>query len=442
MYLSRHIARLSLILSVALILSCCSSGGRDDAETTDGKKNEKVYSGKLSFKIFLESSGSMWPYDSADTDGDFKSAVSSLINSIPTSATDSTSLFIVNRTVTRYDGTLKDFIKADDIYSNAKEIGDYQFTDFTCIFDSLLNNTGKGEVSVLVSDLIYSTEKMSFTNPQKILSEARNMVTSVFNSDDKDKDLIVVKMTAGFSGNYYPYNTPNQGIRYSGQRPYYFVIVADCDVMRKIYSDKSFSNFHDFSKLAGYENFYCFSSPDGQPYWSFILSGEGKEGSYAKDNSGTAIHDLKKVKTASSGKLSLLMAVNLSNVICDEKYKLNPSSYSISSATAMKVTNVKVIDRTALSEVQKKYVGDATHFLIIDVDTRKPLTATEATLSMVNRLPEWISKTGSDNDTDINSSDFGRTTFGFTQIMQGIRDSYYGKDEEPDYFTIKFNLKP
>lgn len=442
MYLTRHIARLSLILSIAVILASCGSGSRDNAEKTEEGKIEKSYPGKLSFKIFLESSGSMWPYDSADTEGDFKSAVSTLINEIPGNATDSTTLFIVNRTVTRYDGTFKDFIKADNIYSNAKEIGDYQFTDFTCIFDSLLNNTGKGEVSVLVSDLIYSTEKMSFTNPQKILSEARNMVTSVFNSDDKDKDLIVVKMSAGFSGNYYPYNTPNQGIKYSGPRPYYFVIVAPRNVMRRIYTDTAFSTFRDFSKLAGYENFYCFSSPGGQPYWSFILSGEGKEGSYAKDNSGTAIHNLKGLKTASSGKLSLLMAVDLSSVICDDKYKLDPSSYKITSAIAMKVAGVREINRTLLSEVQKKYVGDATHFIVIDVDTQKPVTAAEATLSMINRLPDWIYQTGSEDDTNISSSNFGNTTFGFTQIMEGIRDSYFGKDEQPDYFTLKFNLKP
>lgn len=429
---------------MAITLSICftnCAGKREKASRTANVKQDTAYKGKIDFKLFMENSGSMFPYETREGEGDFKNAISTLINEIPVARKRSEQIYVVNDAIYPYDKSFVDFLKSKDIYSETKGLGNINFTDFTCIFDTILNHTGKGELSILVSDLIYSTKDMEYTNTRKILNETRNMMTTIFkNQNDKSgrKDIVVIKLNGDYNGNYYAYNSPSKGVVYNGERPYYIMLVGNSDVMESVNNDPAFANFRDFSKLPGYDNFYCFQESKGAPYWSFMLSGAGRRGKYSKSGNGGQVHDIKNVASDGKGRLSLLMAVDLSQYITTEEYKTDTRNYEIDGSSDFSVERVWPIDFNSLTEAQRKYADGATHFILLT--SKGGLKYGDMTLRFLNRMPGWIARSNSDDDTDINSLSFSSTTFGFKYMMEGIRDAYYGTDVTPSYFEIQFNM--
>ena len=85
-----------------------------------------------------------------------------------------------------------------------------------------------------MSDMIYSTKEMSVVNPEKIFNEIKGMTHAVFNNIVKTKSMLILKMQGSYNGPYYTYNSPNKGIAYQGERPYYIVIVGDNALLARI----------------------------------------------------------------------------------------------------------------------------------------------------------------------------------------------------------------
>ena len=112
----------------------------------------------LAVKFYLERSGSMVPYDSPQGKGEFKKAIVDLLNALPGNADENT-LYVVNDAVYNYPKGFRAFITDNNIFDSTKGIGDPQYTDFEVILDSVLNKTKDNEISILVTDMIYSTKK-------------------------------------------------------------------------------------------------------------------------------------------------------------------------------------------------------------------------------------------------------------------------------------------
>lgn len=225
--------KLALLISCVMLLVSCDRSGR--IKTTPPSKTIDFSKMKpIKVKFYLERSGSMTPFDAKSTKGDFKSAISMLLNNIPGNNDPSNLLYVVNDAVYSYDRTYKDFIQSKNIFADTKSLGDPRYTDFTCIFDSILSRTNDNELSILVSDLIYSTKDMIGVTGQKVLNEANLLTRSVFKGHT-DKMVLVIKMNGDYDGPYYTFQSPNKGLMYKGERPYYFVFVAKPKVMQRIF---------------------------------------------------------------------------------------------------------------------------------------------------------------------------------------------------------------
>ena len=392
----------------------------------------------IKMKFFLERSGSMIPYDSPRTKGDFKAGISRLLNNIPTRGCDKNILYVVNNSVYPYQQTYKEFLQSKDIFKDTRNVGDPRYTDFTCIFDSILSRTAQNELSILASDLIYSTKDMASVNPQKIKNEAQAMTTSIF-KEHTDKDVLVIKLMADYDGNYYPYNSPNKGNYYKGKRPYYLMMVSNSDVMRRIFFDKEYKDFSDIEHLNGFENYYCFSRHNTTPYYSVLLSDKRNRGRFgAVKGSGTTIHAIENITPDRDGKVCITLAVDLSSIVADEKFKTNENNYEILSLANFRIESIDEIkpeDRTPMIE---RYAPNATHLIVLSTD--ETLKNETLTLKLKDRLPDWIAKTNSNDDTDLRNDDFPETTFAFSYLMQGIYDSFHSSAEEPCLFSISLKI--
>ena len=140
--------------------------------------------------FYLERSGSMIPYDDVNGNGNFKAAIVQLLNNLPGDVNNN-KIYVVNSTINEYPEGFSKFLTDTNIFEATKNIGDPSYTNFSEIFKTLLNNTKSNELSILVSDMIYSTKEMSVVNPEKIFNEIKGMTHAVFNNIVKTKSMLI-----------------------------------------------------------------------------------------------------------------------------------------------------------------------------------------------------------------------------------------------------------
>ncbi len=395
----------------------------------------------LAVHLYLERSGSMTPYDSREGDGVFKSAIVQLLNSLPGDNADNR-IYIVNSTVNAYPKGFDRFLSDTDIFESTKGIGDASYTDFSSIFSDLLDKTGDNDLSILVTDMIYSTKSMSGVSPEKIFNEAEGMANAVFKNFGTQKSMLVVKLHSGYHGPYYSYDTPSSGRRYDGQRPYYMVIVASNANMARLTTDSHYQVFARMTRIKGYEDEYLFSAAAPyNPYHSLLLNHRDIHGRFKPERgSGTQVTSITDVETDPETKdLKLILAVDLSHMFIADSYLANPKNYEITSGCDMKITSVRPIKSGDLTEAEKRYAGTATHLFTLCAGRTIPKD--EIHIRLKNKLPAWVADTSTDDDRDTHAADFSKTTFGLKYLLGGIYQSYKkSAGGVPDYFDLELKL--
>lgn len=396
----------------------------------------------LKVNFYLERSGSMTPYDSPNGDGSFKSAVVQLLNALP-NGNDDNSLFIVNSTIEPYPKGIDRFLQDANIFEATKGIGDPRFTDFGAIFNQLINNTQDNELSILVTDLIYSTKTMTGVSPQKVFAEARGMIGSVFKGVVKDKLLLVIKMRGRFDGSYYSYNSPHEGKKYTGYRPYYIILVGSTETISRLSFDSDYSAFSKMSELNGFESQYLFANDNVyEPYYTILLNSKDNRGRFKPErgqtNRITHIEDAE--LDENSGELQFSVAVDLKGMFIDENYLLNIENYLIKAEGNFTIKSISTLDKSDLTQSEKKYASNATHVFVLSTD--KIIAEQEVEIKLLNHLPQWVNASSSDDDTDVKNNLFPTTTFGLRYLLEGIYSSYKkNSSDNPYYFKLDLNIK-
>lgn len=391
----------------------------------------------LKVNFYLERSGSMIAYDSPAGDGSFKAAIVQMLNNLPGNNADH-KIYVVNSSINAYPKGVDQFVKDSNIFEATKGIGDPSFTDFGAIFDKILNSTKDDELSILVTDMIYSTKDMTGVNPKKVFAEAQGMTNSVFKSEVKKKSMLIVKMMGSYNGLYYPYNSPSKGVPYNGKRPYYIVIVGNNENIARLTQDENYEAFAQLSRLRGYENMYLFETDDVyEPYYSLLLSHPQIRGRFQPERGqGTQVTKLEGLKTdRNSGDIRLVLAVDLSKMLIADEYLTDVSNYVVDADDAVTIKEIRPINKSDVTPAERKYAQSATHLFVLSV--KEPKHGQKVRIKLLNRMPRWIAASSNDNDARVD----GTTTFGLKYLLQGIYDSYRrNSDGEPYYFEMDLNF--
>lgn len=387
----------------------------------------------MNVKFYLERSGSMIGYDSPRGDGSFKAAIVQMLNSLP--GNDNT-LYVVNSSINMYPQGFRKFLSDPNIFEATKGIGDPSYTDFGAIFSEILNKTGDDELSVLVTDMIYSTKSMAGVNPQKVFSEAQGMIDAVFKAQVKQRSMLIVKLRGAFNGPYYAYN--NSVKEYNGYRPYYVVVVGSHENIARLTKDKNYTTFAQFAELRGYEDM-CLFNTDGayKPYYSLLLDNKDIRGRFqperGQDSQITRIESVEQDRN--SGDIKLALVVDLSKMLIDKDYLENPQNYTITSDDKVFIQAIRKVERADMTPAERKYIGSGTHIFVLHVD--KVNHEQKVSIKLMNRLPAWVEASSADDDSNIGP----HTTFGLKYLLQGIYNSYRkNSDGEPYYFDLELNL--
>lgn len=360
---------------------------------------------QMAFHFYIERSGSMLAYDSPRGDGSFRAAIMALRNALPGN-------------------------------SRVDSIGEKGHTDFRQIFDNILNKTGEGDVSILVTDLIYSVSDMQGVNPRKVFAEMQEMVNSVFKDEVKRKSMLVVRMSGSYNGPYYAFD--NSVHQLNGRRPYYIIIVGSNDNIARLTSSADFRTFANLESLRGYDGMYLFTADDiYEPHASFLLSGRDIRGRFRPERGqGNQILSLESVAPdRNSDDIQLALAVDLSHTFIDSRYLTDKANYHVESDGDIRIKEIRPLQKANITPAEKKYIGTATHLFILsakDIGHHD-----DVKISLLNHLPKWATAGSTDNDLRPDS----HSTFGLRYLMQGIYDSYARNAEStPEYFEIEIKL--
>lgn len=394
----------------------------------------------LQLTVMLERSGSMVGYDNISTSGNFKRTLNELINRFPHRSDNANPISIVNDAVYPFTGRFEDFIQDRDIFKTTANVGNASYTDFQKIFEYALADSVPERITVLITDMIYSPQHSDNATPEKIFNESGSLATNVFKSH-AEKDAIIVKLNSDFVGPYYPYNTPNQGFEFRGNRPYYLIITGNPAALSMLYEDSRYASFADFKSLPGYEAEYHFYRGDGAnvAYYSVLPRNKSNYGTFNIDRSNgdsgaNAISDIS--PDATSQKFSFDVAIDLSHVKADSAYIANPANYKTNADGIFYVEKIEPVNADKINVRNKRYLKNATHLITI-VGEAKGIN-TELTVSLLNNLPEWISQSSSENDINIHGKNFQTTTFGLKPFVEGIYQAFYGNATDP--VSAKFTI--
>jgi hypothetical protein len=386
----------------------------------------------LRLSLYLEASGSMFPYDAPGTTGQFKQTLNTLLNGFEQLQPAQSKLFVVNTDVTPLDLSQSDFIKTPNVFGLTKGKGKSVSTNFEKIFRDILQQTGPGQISVLVSDLIYSDPALAGMSQAKTLDAAQSLMTTVFNGTARSQSVLVVKLSADFRGLYYP--AVGKPVKYSGLRPYYLCFIGPNEAMHQFLTDPAYATLRDFKQLPGYaEQWFVGNDVKATaPYYSALPNDPARKGRFRKAEEEVRqhtayCHRLTDIDPDRTGKgLSIPVAADLSRQHLPESLLTDPTQYTVDGPDKFRVVSVK------------PYAGGggATHKLLIT-----SLNPTQGARTVTIRLrrtfpPGWVARTATTQDNPPDAT----STFGLDRLLQGL-EAAYNPAHRTDYFSLTLSLQ-
>ena len=377
-----------------------------------------------SLTIYFERSGSMVPYDTPGGQGILKKTVNDLINSFPG---QKVSINIVNDDIYPYQGTIDAFLQDRNIYASTADTGNPAYTDFNQIFSAILRAQTAGNVSVVVTDLIYSPADTRNVSITKILNEENSLATRIFRNY-KGKSVVVTQIMGDYNGKYYPYT--GQPVNYSGMRPFYLLLIADTPCLDAMTRDARYQSFlHPARALHSYR----FNQEEHEVDHCLVPGWANDAGRYRPSHKEADL--LEKCEgDKETGILCFSLAADLSPVQQSEPFLADAANYNVRSLSNFTL-QVTPITPQMITANNRQYLEGKTHLLTLTGKLQG--VRDEVTIELRNDFPAWVAQTSADDDSNPLAPQFASTTLGLLQWMQGMQDAF---GNAASYTTLRLKL--
>ena len=296
------------------------------------------------------------------------------------------------------------------------------------IFNDILAAQRPGNVSVLVTDLIYSPADTRDVSVEKIFNEENSLATRIF-KQYKGKSILVHQLMGDYQGKYYPYN--NQPFNYSGQRPFYLLVIADTPVMDAMAANADYSQF---MQPAALRNSYRFNQAEATVNYCVVPDWIDNAGRFRIDHRDpTRLTKCEGDKT--TGIMCFSIAVDLSNMHKPSQFLAEAANYQLQSTSAFTM-KVQPVVQSMITGNNRAYLDGKTHLITLTGKLTEPRD--EIIISLANDFPAWIEQSTAQSDVNPSASDFATTTLGLKEFLGGIA-SAFGTGGK--YTTIKLHLE-
>jgi hypothetical protein len=440
-----------LIFTVSALLLCsCNNrhdGNGNKSETTDtATVTDTVVAEvvKPIVNVYIENSGSMDGYVKGVTE--FENAVYNYLSNIMISGvSDSLNLFYINSIIIKYGSDIEDFIQKLEPTTFKQRGGNRGTSDIANVLGTVLNETGKNQISILVTDGIFSPgrgeDAEQYLVNQQIGIKRR---FAEYLGKNKNAAVIVYQLSSNFNGTYY--NKVDAKIQINKQRPYYICVIGNQDILNDF--NKHIELKAD--KIEGFENKYTLLSEKSKDLYFSVLQSTLNKGRFKPNrdkltNSNERIsnekyiHGIKDIDLQGSGggcsrkqeeNLQFAVAVDFSNVQAENDYLTNPANYTVTSKNFI-ITQVLPIDSVKVSAGDKNRISSSkpTHIIVLQAKTK---LVNDVSFVLSKQMPQWIAESSTEDDTSQDKT--AGKTFGLNYWVTGISEAYQTIYPDNKYF--------
>lgn len=375
-------------------------------------------------RVYIENSGSMDGY-MTPVNSQLKSDLNALISSIslvqdPATKqplVDSISLNYINSKVIPIQQDISTFAARLSAKSFAEGGGQRGTTSLQALLDSVQFNTGKGEVSVLVSDMILalgngqSPEFVSSTIETSLRKKLKEM---------PEWSVVVWRMLSDFSGKYY--QTDGAGtVKIEAKRPYYVIFFGERSALRSLLAEGQIPTnqplYHNRSHTMTLEPTYS-----GVEY---KLAREAVLGKITLDREDSKVRTISEAEigTTKDGKRGFAFEINMDypNSLQAHSAWLSASNYAVT-PDSYRVVSAKDLG----GRVRLRLSADAVHRGEIKVAYRQS-------------IPQWVYAVHSEQNSDIMAEGAMSQTYGIRYILEGLQRPYETTASQLIDLAVKIN---
>ncbi len=383
--------------------------------------------------VFLENSASMDGYVDANSTA-FKAAMNDLLTNLKNfPATDSLNLNYINSTIL----PVKAAASEADVRSFQQNLNRGNFktqggkrgsSDIGEILSQILDQQKSGELSVLVSDFVFSP---GGKDAVRYLEGQRSQIRSEFvaaRRNNPNLSVAILQGQAQFEGTYYDRNDKPHA-RLTTERPYYVWLIGTAAQIQSVLDSRILAQTRN-----GFTNKLVIqpASEAVQPPFKILYS--PKIGSFdAKSLMKGVITDAQAARDdRNKGVFEFSLAANFAKGMQDESYFLDSTNYKISDAKySLKAKSIA--DRNDVS------LNSFTHVLTLRTTDLKD---EKLTIDVIGKVPNWVYSTSSEDDTQIETAaNETSKTFGFSYLVEGVSDAFYPRSQANPLYTIPLTIK-
>jgi hypothetical protein len=378
-----------------------------------------------SFKFFFENSGSMNGYISEHHD--FKTAISRILSD---ANYNSFNAYLINTALYKFNVT-PDKVHSSLTAAGIKK-GSTHTSDLNFILKTVLDSTSHQDVSMLVTDGLYSVEG----DPKSVLGKlqaASNFTAKHFeNRLRKEKKLqtVLIKLSSQFKGQYYP--VQGKGIAIDQKRPYYIWLFGSAGSIASIQKELNFSD------LPGYQQHIVFNTTANKKVDYYIVPGFMNKGTFRQHQDPKLRHNhIKDIdKDRRSKDFQFAVGVDLSSLPVQKKYLLDISNYEILENTDYTIKEIHEVKSLTPAQIIKLKNPKTSHIIVLHT-SKSPYGNLK--LALKKQLPAWIKQTHSLNDTNIKGDE--KTTLGFNHLVGAIDRAYTKVSNTQHYINLPLNIQ-
>ncbi len=417
---------LLLLLVSTGILSAMSCSSDDDyiPSKQRAKQQRQAPLQKYKYAIYLENSGSLNGYLNVAGDSNFKSNVYSLITLLNTSRQKKTlDLYDVNTKIipvfpeantSEVEEYIKNLNETTFRKRSLKGNGNQSQSDLQAVLKMILDTTGTNEISVLISDGVFSPGKNR--NAEDYLSQQQNSIQNLINDKLNSQllSLLVLQFESDFKGRYYYQdNSPKDGI--FRKRPYYVICAGPeaglKNILQEMGKEGRFTGFRNFMFLTPSRDY------DVKP--QIVNNTEYYD--YDMDVPMT-VNNIE--QGGPDHKFRIKFVTDFSMLPVSENYLRNRGYYTVSGGFS-------------IESISPSGKAEFTHEIILVTDKAR---SGKVTFSLKKQLPDWIDGSNLNADKGFTEEALSGKTFGIRYLLKGMYNAYY-YDGHPDYFTFSISVK-
>ena len=407
---------LIVLFSIALFLTACGNNKKSGKGITppsaSASKPLTEITTKPVINVYVENSGSMDGYVAGVTE--FEQAVYNYLTDIKISeVTDSLNLFYINSRVIPQGSDIEDFIQRLEPSTFQARGGNRGVSDISNVLESILSETNKNEIAILVTDGIFSPGKGRDASQYLVNQQIGiKRVMAEYLQENSNTAILIYQLSSQFSGYYY--NKEDSRTRINEQRPFYIWIIGNVNNLNNLCNQVPGGKF----KGSGVQNSFSITMGNKETNYA-IKMGSGKFDIDKKSPKNT-IKNLKKDTRGIQNSARFSVNVNLSGLLLDESYIKDNSNYDLSS---------KDFSLT-ISEAVSNSFGYTHQLNLSSENVHKGIIS----IKLMNQLPQWIEEVNDDNG----SIPLKGKTYGLKYQIHGIYEAYTFYN---DFYTeLKINI--